>query len=116
MARRDRKCYLCGTSYKYCPTCSQDRMKPAWMSEFHSEDCKNIFEICTKFNMKLMSKEEAQEAILACDISNKDNFKQYVQRDLDNIFAEDEKPAIKVAKPAAKIHEVVETKEKNEAL
>lgn len=91
MAKRDRKCYLCGTDYKYCSTCSQDRMKPSWMSEFHSESCKNIFDICTRFNMEMISKDEAQNELAACDLSNKDNFKHYVQRDLVNIFAKDEK-------------------------
>lgn len=89
MGKRSRECYLCGEKYNFCPTCSQDRMKPAWMTEFHSENCKNIFDICTRFNMNLMSKSEAQDALNACDLSNKENFKSYVQRDLDAIFAED---------------------------
>jgi hypothetical protein len=94
------------------------------MAEFHDENCKNIFDICTRFNMKLMDKSEAEKALLACDLSNKEGFKDYVQRDLANIFAEDPKPvqekvtkpaAAKTAAPAAtktaKTHEVVETKE-----
>ena len=89
MAKRDRKCYLCGENYKYCPTCSQDKMKPAYMAEFHDENCKNIFDICTRFNMTLMSKSEAKDALNACDLSNKANFKSYVQRDLDVIFKEE---------------------------
>ena len=93
MGRRNRECYLCGKDYQYCPTCSQDKMKPAWMSEFHSENCKNIFDICTRFNMQLMSKIEAQDALNACDLSNKENFKSYVQRDLENIFKVDAVPA-----------------------
>jgi hypothetical protein len=64
-------------------------MKPAWMADFHSENCKNIFDICTRFNMQLMSKTEAQDALNACDLSNKESFKSYVQRDLEVIFAED---------------------------
>ena len=90
MARKSRECYLCGTDYKYCGSCSNDRMKPAWMSEFHSENCKNIFDICTRFNMNLMSKAEAQDELNTCDLSNKENFKSYVQRDLEVIFAADE--------------------------
>lgn len=89
MAKRDRKCYLCGENYQYCPTCSNDRMKPAWMAEFHSANCKNIFDICTRFNMQLLTKEEAKAALEQCDLTNKENFKSYVQRDLGNIFAED---------------------------
>lgn len=88
---KTRKCYLCGETYKYCPTCSNDKMKPSWMAEFHSESCKNIFDICTRFNMKLMSKIDAQEALKSCDLSNKENFKSYVQRDLEVIFANEPK-------------------------
>lgn len=98
MAQRSRTCYLCGKSYKYCGTCSQDRMKPAWMDLFHSEDCKNIFDICTRFNMQLMSKFEAQDALSACDLSNKENFKSYVQCDLENIFAKDANESHEVVK------------------
>lgn len=93
MGRKNRECYLCGRGYQYCGSCSNDRMKPAWMSEFHSENCKNIFDICTRFNMKLMSKSEAQDALNTCDLSNKENFKSYVQRDLENIFKVDAVPA-----------------------
>ena len=116
MSKRNKKCYLCGATYKYCPTCGNDRMKPSWMNEFHSEDCKNIFQICTNFNLNMMSKHEAQEALKACDLSNKANFKSFVQCDLENIFKEDEEPKlkrskraeIKLAEEVAEIHEVVE--------
>lgn len=106
MGRKTRECYLCGEKYNYCPTCSQDRMKPAWMAEFHGENCKNIFDICTRFNMQLMSKAEAMTALSACDLSQKGSFKGYVQRDLSNIFAEEPKAA------KSKSHEVV--KQENE--
>ena len=89
MGRRSRKCYLCGTNYNYCPTCSTDLTKPTWMSEFHSEDCMKIFDTCTRFNMEMMSKSEAQEVLNSCDLSNRSNFKSYVQHDLEVIFAED---------------------------
>lgn len=89
MGRRTRECYLCGTSYKYCPTCSEDRAKPSWMAEFHSEDCVRIFDICTRFNMGVVSKIEAQEVLNTCDLSNKKNFKSCVQRDLAVIFEEE---------------------------
>lgn len=108
MGRRTRECYLCGESYKYCPTCSQDRVKPSWMAEFHSEDCVRIFDICTRFNMGMMSKTEAQDALRTCDLSNKDNFKAYVQRDLEVIFAEEPKKRGKRAEMPI-IDEVLDT-------
>lgn len=61
------------------------------MAEFHSEDCKSIFDICTRFNMQIMDKDEAQAALKECDLSNKANFKDFVQRDLAVIFADEPK-------------------------
>ena len=111
MARRQRKCYLCGESYKYCPTCSQDKTKPAWMSEFHSESCKDIFDICTRYNMGMITKIEAQDELGTCDLSNKENFKSYVKHDLEVIF--EEEPAACDDKIAVeKSHEVVEQEQK----
>jgi glyceraldehyde-3-phosphate dehydrogenase/erythrose-4-phosphate dehydrogenase len=65
------------------------------MAEFHNENCKEIFDICTRFNMNTIDKTEAQKALSACDLSNKANFKSYVQKDLDNIL-EDDKITVKV--------------------
>jgi len=90
MGRKSRECYLCGESYKYCPTCTNDRTKPVWMAEFHSENCKDIFDICTRFNMEMLTKEEAQSAIEKCDLSNKLNFRPSVQNTLSNLFKVEE--------------------------
>ena len=115
MGRRTRECYLCGEKYSYCPTCSQDKNKPSWMAEFHSENCKNIFQICTNFNLGLQSKSDAKAALEQCDLSNKSNFKSFVQNDIGNIFKEEPKlkkakkvemPIIEEAEIVA--HEVVE--------
>ena len=111
MGRRNRSCYLCSQDYLYCPTCSQDKMKPSWMAEFHSENCKNIFDIATRFNMQLLTKEEAKAAMEKCDLSNKENFKSYVQHDLEVIFAE-EPVVVTLDAKIKEIHEdkaVVET-------
>lgn len=112
MARRQRECYLCGESYQYCPTCSQDRNKPTWMAEFHSEDCMKIFDICTRYNMKLMSKAESQEALNSCDLTNKSNFKSYVQQDLEIIFAEEPKKKAESVATKPESHEVVKQENK----
>ena len=92
MGRRNRECYLCGYKYSYCPTCFQDRTKPSWMVEFHSENCKDIFDICTRFNMKLLTKSEAKEAIEKCDLSNKLSFRPSVQNTLSNLLKVDDVP------------------------
>ena len=61
-------------------------MKPAWMAEFHSENCKNIFKICTDYNMQTITKQEARDELNKCDLSNLQSFKDYVQKDISNIY------------------------------
>ena len=110
MPKNNRVCLTCNEKYSYCPNCN--RKDPAWMTEFHSENCKNIFQICTNFNLGIQTKSDAKKALEACDLSNKENFKDFVQRDIASIFAEDPKPVVKPAAPqAAKSHEVVTVKE-----
>lgn len=87
MAKKNRKCSTCGTKYSYCPNC--DRNAPAWMAQFHEENCKNIYQICVQYNVGLLAKEQAKEALNACDLSNKENFAECIQRDFANIFAEE---------------------------
>lgn len=90
MAKKNRKCVTCGEKYSYCPNC--DRKAPYWMTEFHDENCKNIFQLCTQYNVGLLTKEQAQEALSACDLSNKENFAECIQRDFANIFAVEAQP------------------------
>ena len=88
MAKKNRECLTCGAKYTYCPNC--DRKAPYWMTDFHDENCKNIFQICTQYNVGLLTKEQAKEALNACDLSNKESFKPFIHRDFANIFAEEQ--------------------------
>lgn len=103
MARKHRKCICCGEEYNYCPTCWDDRLKPAWMVEFCCEDCKDLWETATKFNMQLITKEEAQEMISSLELKPRKEYAECIQRDLKKIF-EEKHESTKAVKPA---HEVV---------
>ena len=113
MAKKNRKCATCGEKYSYCPNC--DRNAPAWMAQFHEENCKNIYQICVQYNVGLLAKEQAKEALNTCDLSNKENFTECIQRDFANIFAEEPKkrnkkvemPIIEEPVVALESHEVV---------
>ena len=107
----ERKCLCCGDSYSYCNNCYDFRNYPLWMNSFHNENCKNIFQTCTDYNFKLITKEQAKEALSKCDLSNRTNFSACVKRDLDVILAENksvfEKKDFTKSEPT---HEVVTKK------
>ena len=105
------KCLRCAASYSYCNNCYDFRNYPLWMNSFHDENCKNIFETCTNYNFKLITKEQAKEALSKYDLSNRANFSACVKRDLNTILAES-KPSVE-KKDFVKnepIHEVVTKK------
>ena len=91
--KKNRTCICCKTQYSYCPNCSgSDSLKSFWYEGFCSKECKDIFQTCTDYNFKLITKEQAKEALSKCDLSNRSKFSACVQRDLNTILAES-KPA-----------------------
>lgn len=68
-----RKCILCGKEYTYCPSCPKDAKKESWYAIFDNENCKNISKTLTDYNLNKISKVEARNALLACDLSIKLN-------------------------------------------
>ena len=78
------------------------------MAQFHTENCKNIYQICVQYNVDLLTQEQAKEALNNCDLSNKENFTECIQNDFANIFAEDAKKRGKKAEvPTVELHEGV---------
>ena len=112
MAKKNRKCLCCNTTYTYCPTCGgQDRLKPTWYTEFCSEDCKDLWETATKYNMNMISKEEAKETISGLNLKPHTEYVDCVQRDLKNILEEPKKEEKTFKAQKQKAHAVVETEE-----
>lgn len=125
MGRHTRECIVCNETYDYCPTCSKYKMQAGWMTEFHDENCKNIYDICVRYNLHMLTKAEAQAALEKCDLTNKNNFKDHIKRDFNKIFAKEPKPVVakkpktvakteKTVEKTEKSHEVVNKEEENE--
>lgn len=113
MSIKDRKCIVCGREYRYCPNCWDDRNKPAYMMEFDCENCKTIFDICSRFNMELNTKEESEELLKKCDLSDKDNFSEQIKKDIANItYTDPNKIEIKKTEESAPVFEY-KNKKKN---
>ena len=90
---KNRKCLSCGTSYSYCPNCSgADRFAPSWKAEFCCETCKDLWLTATRFNMNILSKDEAKSIISNLDLKPIDHYIACVQRDYAKIMAEEKKP------------------------
>ena len=52
MVKNNKKCILCGKVYSYCNSCSEFDHLPRWMECYCSENCKEIFNALSDYNMK----------------------------------------------------------------
>lgn len=85
MAKLNRVCKVCGSKYRYCPSCETD-LRPTWYAMFHDENCKNIFMILTDEFLKKITTLEAKKELKKCDLSNSDNFTESIKKHLDNVM------------------------------
>lgn len=71
----NRKCFLCGKKYHYCPTCESDQLKPVWHVLFCCEVCKDLDKILSNHTYKKITDAEAYAALsaLTYDIEKIDN-------------------------------------------
>ena len=86
MGKYTRKCAVCGKTYDYCNTCNTYASMPTWMTMFHDENCKNIFEITSAYYAGSRSDEVIREQLLACDLSNKKDFTQKTQKVIEKLI------------------------------
>lgn len=109
MKRKNRQCTCCNTQYSYCPDCGgADRLKESWYSEFCCVECKDLWLTAIKYNMQLLTKEEAAKIISNLSLKDKSEYVDCVQRDLENILEPKKSKATK-----SKSHEVVNKTENN---
>ena len=106
--KNNKTCIICKNEYHYCPNCRVDNNKPSWYAIFDSQNCYNIYEICTSYRDGIINKETAKEKISKCDISGLDNFVDATKAQIKEIMGHEEKNKVE-----KKIDEKIETKNKN---
>lgn len=86
MIKDNKVCILCGKKYSFCNRCEEYDHLPRWMAIYCSENCKDIFNIISGYNMKLKTKEEAANALGKCNLSKKDQFNKACQGYINEIL------------------------------
>ena len=87
MERKLRICCVCGTQYKYCPKCNEDKNKPHWMFVYHEENCKNIYDVMTKYEWGQITADEAATELEKLDLSKLDNFGESYKNTFNKIMS-----------------------------
>ena len=96
MAILNRKCVVCGKEYSYCPSCGQDSDKPGWMTTFCGENCRSVYHACAGHYAGQLKDEEVKKMLEKCDLSNKENFTESVQKVIDNICVNNKEENVEI--------------------
>ena len=84
--KNNRKCICCSTEYRYCNTCNEDKLKPMWLSIYHNENCKDIFNTASDYLAGAITKEEARQKFNACDLSYKNKLHNKIVEAINAVY------------------------------
>ena len=117
-SRYNRKCILCGTTYKYCSTCREYADQPVWKNVYCCENCRTIFNTLVEYKSDAISKEDAANILKSCDLTKKDSFRTDLRVIVEEILAEESteqpKPEVKVETKTTEKQDEKDTKKSNE--
>lgn len=105
MVRNNKTCILCGNKYSYCSGCAEFDHLPRWMECYCSENCKDIFNILSSYNINHKTKEEAKALLEKCDLTMTDTYSEFNKNCINSIMADE---TIKPVDTAGKITTVNE--------
>ena len=102
--RNNRKCIVCGTSYRYCSSCLESITKPAWYAIFHDQNCHDIYNAVTAVYSE-QGKDEAKKILDMCNLAGKEHFHPNIIRLINEIYdiKEEAKEAVEPEKTEVKV-------------
>ena len=89
MVRNNKTCILCGNKYSYCSGCAEFDHLPRWMECYCSENCKDIFNILSGYNMNHKTKEEAKALLEKCDLTKTDAYNEFNRNCINTIMTDE---------------------------
>ena len=89
MVRNNKTCILCGNKYSYCSGCAEFDHLPRWMECYCSENCKDIFNILSSYNMNHKTKEEAKALLEKCDLTMTDTYSEFNKNCINSIMSDE---------------------------
>ena len=85
----DRKCIVCPDKhhYKYCSNCSGYNSVETWRFLYCSENCREIYDIATKFVNGKLSGLDAKHKLEKLDLSDLEFYHSVIKKNIEDILA-----------------------------
>lgn len=81
----NRICIVCSKQYRYCSNCAEFAHLEQWHNIFHDDNCREIYNAVSSYIGNEKTKEETKERLNKCDLSNREHFKNNINKVIDEI-------------------------------
>lgn len=81
-----RVCHTCGKEYDYCPRCGRFASLPRWMFNWDTQECKDVFQALTDYNMGLSTKKDLKAVLDSYGVEDYSKYSESIQKQLTKIF------------------------------
>ncbi len=107
-----RHCCVCKQEYKFCPKCPEYQHLEPWHFSFCSENCRNIYNVTSKYENGQISDIDAKQQIQRTDLSRVEDFGYSYKNSIAKIMSVvDAKKKVEITKePADTVYEKDEKK------
>ncbi len=110
-----RHCCVCKQKYKFCPKCPEYQYLEPWYFSFCSENCRNIYDVTSKYENGQITDANAKERIQTINLSKIENFGDSYKTTIAKIMnVVNERKAIEKTKEPIKIANEEKVKKSNE--
>ena len=96
-----RTCYTCGNTYNYCPSCEGDRLKPKWMNNWDSEECKDVFNVLNNYDGENVKVSDVKAVFKKYGVKDFSKYKPGIQAHIAKILKTPEKKSATVSEAEA---------------
>lgn len=86
MGKDTRICKACGSEYDYCPKCQKYAHLPQWMWRCDTDECNDIFNALSAYNMGFGSIDEIKRVINKHNITDYSKFVSSIADKLNSLL------------------------------
>lgn len=86
-----RSCIFCGKTYEYCNHCKQNSNSPAWMFNFDSEKCHDLYDVIAGYNIGIKKIEDVKATMDKYNVTDYSEYSEKLQNELKNLNTNSEK-------------------------
>jgi len=82
----ERFCIVCKQKYEYCDHCGEYSKYPKWMASFDKEECHEVYNAVSAYNMGLIDKDKVEKVLKTYNVTDFSKYNDGLANKLNELF------------------------------